>query len=139
MSIKMTVGISGAESGEEFDFAASLAAIAEQDVNTILVKNKEYGDSWKSRGGIGAYMMLARKIDRIENQVKKLNYDIFKAINTDTREEGIIDDIRDLRAYLLLVETQLKQKPKVLNKTEHLVPGVKEFVSHGYTPEINED
>jgi hypothetical protein len=52
-------------------------------------------------------MMLARKWDRIENQAKKENYDIFETIRKDPREEGIIDDIRDLRRYLLLVEAEM--------------------------------
>ena len=49
-------------------------------------------------------MMLARKWDRIENQVTKEGYDIFKTINNDPSSTGILDDIRDLRRYLLLVE-----------------------------------
>jgi len=34
-------------------------------------------------------MMLARKWDRIENQVKKENYDVFETILKDPRQEGI--------------------------------------------------
>ena len=68
---------------------------------------QDYGDSWKKRGGIGAFMMLARKWDRIENQVNDSNYDIFLALEEDGRQEGLIDDIRDLRRYLLLVEAEM--------------------------------
>ena len=68
---------------------------------------KSYGDSWKKRGGIGAFMMLARKWDRIENQSNDYTYDIFLALEEDQRPEGLIDDIRDLRRYLLLVEAQI--------------------------------
>ena len=50
-------------------------------------------------------MMLARKWDRIENQVTKSGYDIFRTIANDPSDTGILDDIRDLRAYLLLVES----------------------------------
>ena len=49
-------------------------------------------------------MMLARKWDRIENQVKNHGWDIFATVKKDTRPEGILDDIRDLRRYLLLVD-----------------------------------
>ena len=52
-------------------------------------------------------MMLARKWDRIENQVNDSNYDIFLALEEDGRQEGLIDDIRDLRRYLLLVEAEM--------------------------------
>jgi len=57
-------------------------------------------------------MMLARKWDRIENQVGKNNYDVFKTIKDDLTDTGILDDIRDLRRYLLLVEAHVTSKPK---------------------------
>ena len=38
----------------------------ESDIETLVEKEDDYGDSWKRRGGIGAFMMLARKWDRIE-------------------------------------------------------------------------
>ena len=55
-------------------------------------------------------MMLARKWDRIENQCKKDGYDIFKTIAKDPSNTGILDDIRDLRRYLLLVESHTTDK-----------------------------
>lgn len=78
--------------------------IVEQDVDELVEAEKSYGNSWRKRGGIGAFMMLARKWDRIENQVRCHNFDIFSAIRNDTRPEGIMDDIHDLRRYLILVE-----------------------------------
>lgn len=84
-----------------------LNEVVQKDVESLHVSEKSYGDSWKRRGGVGAYMMLARKIDRIENHVKKLGYDVFAAISSDMRPEGIIDDIRDLRRYLALVEAEM--------------------------------
>ena len=75
------------------------------DVEILKEAEKSYGTSWKQRGGIGAFMMLARKWDRLENQVKKNNYDVFESALQDQRPEGILDDIRDLRQYLLLVES----------------------------------
>jgi hypothetical protein len=56
---------------------------------------------------VGAFMMLARKWDRLEKQTNDFGYDLFAAINDDTRDEGILDDIRDLRRYLLLVESHM--------------------------------
>ena len=78
--------------------------IVSTDVSELEKAEKSYGDSWRRRGGVGAFMMLARKWDRIENQVKAENYDIFSSYKKDSREEGILDDIQDLRRYLLLVE-----------------------------------
>lgn len=68
--------------------------------------NKDYGDSWRRRGGVGAFMMLARKWDRIETQLKNNppQWDVLQQLEIDDRPEGLIDDIRDLRRYLMLVE-----------------------------------
>lgn len=88
--------------------------VAKQDVESLHKSEQEYGSSWKKRGGVGAFMMLARKWDRIEKAMEeKYGYDIFKAIQEDTRIEGIIDDIRDLRRYLLLVEAEMSGRAKV--------------------------
>ena len=71
---------------------------------------QSYGDSWKQRGGVGAFMMLARKWDRLEKQVTEYNYDVFQAAAEDMREEGILDDICDLRRYLFLVEAEVRMR-----------------------------
>ena len=55
----------------------ALEEVAFYDVEALVNAEKSYGNSWKKRGGMGAFMMLARKWDRIENQVKKFKYDIF--------------------------------------------------------------
>ena len=75
------------------------------DAEELEIKEQTYGDSWRQRGGVGAFMMLARKWDRIENQCAKEGYDIFAVLEGRLRiQDGLIDDIRDLRRYLLLVE-----------------------------------
>ena len=81
--------------------------LASLDTLKLNEAEKSYGDSWKQRGGVGAFMMLARKWDRLEKQVTEYHYDVFHAIEQDAREEGIIDDIRDLRRYLFLVEAEI--------------------------------
>ena len=95
----------------------SLQSIADSDVVALQEAEKSYGDSWRKRGGVGAFMMLARKWDRIENQVKARQYDVFGAIEADRRADGIMDDIQDLRRYLMLVEehmsTDLSQLPRI--------------------------
>lgn len=84
-----------------------LEQVVTNDVLGLKKAQQSYGDSWKKRGGAGAFFMLARKWDRLELQVRKQNYDVFTAAEEDKRSEGIIDDIRDLRRYLLLVESEL--------------------------------
>lgn len=98
--------------------------VAQGDVDSLKESEKSYGDSWKRRGGIGAFMMLARKWDRLENRVRQQplsqvwdkscsvgqngdRFDIFEHCRVDPRKEGVIDDIRDLRRYLVLVEAEL--------------------------------
>jgi hypothetical protein len=93
---------------QEFsDIIVKVNEIAHEDVQKLHEAEKSYGNSWKQRGGVGAFMMLARKWDRIENQTQREKYDIFQTIRIDSREEGVIDDIRDLRRYLLLVEAEM--------------------------------
>ena len=91
-------------------FTKFLDKVTQEDAYFLKKAFESYGDSWKKRGGIGAFMMLARKWDRLENQTKKFNYDIFEAIESDPHPEGILDDIGDLRRYLFLVEAEIRGK-----------------------------
>lgn len=83
-----------------------LEKLALNDVATLKEKGRTYGDSWKKRGGVGAFMMAARKWDRIENICGGACYDIF-VVGGENRG-GILDDIADLRAYLLLIEEYVR-------------------------------
>lgn len=83
-----------------------LDVVLEADKQGLLLAEKSYGDSWKRRGGTGSFMMLARKWDRIENQCKGESYDVFEALANYPGDDGLIDDIRDLRRYLVLVECE---------------------------------
>ena len=95
--------------------------IAQSDLLQLIESEKSYGDSWKQRGGTGAFMMLARKFDRIEKQSKSVNWDIFEAATVYNGEEGMLDDIGDLRRYLLLVEHYIRHNassPEALTTQE---------------------
>lgn len=70
-------------------------------IQTLVRKDDSYDSSWKKRGGVGAFMMLARKMDRIEAACGRNHWDIFAAIMKDP--DKLIDDIDDLIGYLLLV------------------------------------
>ena len=92
------------------DFIRKLRGLCEADIVCLDEKDREYGISWKKRGGIGAFMMLARKWDRIENLVQKHGWNIFEAcrkMHSEDNIESTLDDIRDLRRYLLLVEMEV--------------------------------
>ena len=99
-----------------------LEQVAEADLARVRRKEARYQGSWKKRGGPGAFMMLARKWDRIENQVEDTvvepinphgtmteaaQYDILQHVAIGGHPDGLLDDIRDLRCYLLLVEAEL--------------------------------
>jgi hypothetical protein len=81
--------------------------VAQADLHALQRAEQSYGDSWKRRGGVGAFMMLARKFDRIEHQSEKHGWDVLEAGRVFSGETGLLDDIRDLRRYLLLVEQEI--------------------------------
>jgi len=96
------------DKNDKFAYHKYMEAITVTDIAEVREKDISYGASWKKRGGIGAYMMLARKMDRLEELVKP-SYDIFKKIEDDmTGKDGtVLAEIRDLRRYLLLVEAEM--------------------------------
>ena len=89
--------------------------VAQQDLQALQRAEQSYGDSWKRRGGVGAFMMLARKFDRIEHQSEKHGWDVFEAGRVFSGETGLLDDIRDLRRYLLLVEQEILTQDKIVD------------------------
>lgn len=98
----------------EFPWLGELNGIAAEICVTLHDKESSYRGSWQKRGGIGAFMMLARKWDRIESISKSMPgcpYDIFRAVELDAGE--ISDDIRDLIGYLLLVLSKIQADRKV--------------------------
>jgi len=96
---------------KELNHLRYIGPIAQEDVDHINYKEKTYRGSWKKRGGTGAFMMLARKWDRIENIMQDYqSYDLFKLAEEQEwsgEDSSILAEIRDLRRYLLLVESQM--------------------------------
>jgi hypothetical protein len=88
--------------------------LGQQDTEVLQQKDKSYGSSWRKRGGIGAFMMLCRKWDRLEKMCEGAGYDIFQLIRDHNEEfpnpeddNHILAQVRDLRRYLLLVDSWL--------------------------------
>jgi hypothetical protein len=107
-----------AKSSDERFYLDLIGMVGVTDIDVIRRKEQEYGASWKKAGGIGAFMMLARKWDRIKQRVSVRieatdtapaanRENILEHIRADRRQERIIEDIRDLRGYLLLVEAEM--------------------------------
>lgn len=88
-----------------------LDQVAKEDVCHLMKKEATYRGSWKRRGGVGAFMMLARKWDRLEPMMEcdNIRYDVFKAIALEPSgtDGSALAEIRDLRRYLLLVEAEM--------------------------------
>ncbi len=97
----------------------AIRKLAEHDVHVLAEKGRTYGDSWKMRGGVGAFMMMARKWDRIENISKAADWDVIGVGVADTG--GILDDIADLRRYLLLVEQEARTVREAQQQSKDLV------------------
>ena len=83
-------------------FAAALAVMTE--------KGRTYGESWKARGGRGAWYTLVRPLDRLTKIVEEDHQgDIFAAVEAGASggDGTALDALRDLRNYLTLVETEM--------------------------------
>lgn len=88
-----------------------LFEIGRRDAAKLEQSHGKYGDSWRKRGGWEAFANLSRKWDRIERAAAMHDFDIFRAIEGGAASDGtvdgkdsLLDDIGDLRRYLLLVE-----------------------------------
>lgn len=82
----------------------ALNDLAHGCVDIAVAKDREYGASWCIRGGIGAWFTTVRKFDRIINQLKLVEnnlWDIRGDVNsTEALEETLLDAVN----YLLLIE-----------------------------------
>lgn len=95
-----------------------LQSVADLDVRELRRKEETYQGSWKQRGGIGAFMMCARKWDRLESilqRIESYKYDIFVGIQNDPygKDGSALAEIRDLRRYLLLIEAEMAARGTV--------------------------
>lgn len=86
--------------------------VTREDSEGLHEAFKHYGDSWKKRGGQGAFLTLVRPWDRMHLALANLErvgrkWDIFYAIANLTFRDGVIDNVRDLRRYLTLVEAEM--------------------------------
>lgn len=97
--------------------------ILREDVKFVNQRNQTYGSSWKKRGGVGAFMMLARKYDRM----RQMNG------GTVAYTPTIAEDHMDLRCYLLLVLSERLFGTDVV-PVEDTIPYVAIGTSHTTAP-----
>lgn len=86
-----------------------LHQVTQSDIEVLKHKELTYEGSWKKRGGVGVFMMLARKWDRLENMLKANRYDVFDTILAAPHgtDGSVLAEVRDLRRYLILVEAEM--------------------------------
>lgn len=117
--------------------------VAQEDAEGLRKAHQDYGSSCLKRGGVGLFMMLARKWDRLENLLSKSGagqWNILEAIKQDSRPEGIIDDIRDLRRYLNIVEAEARAQgcsSAISKSRDNLSPPTSSVAPFGYNPQID--
>ena len=127
----------------ELDF---IEIVSKEDHDHLREKAKSYGDSWKRSGGRSSWFMLKRKMDRLENMLNKYpkdmkealaHQDVFEKIKQDPSgtDGTVLAEIRDLRRYLLLVESEMMNQkiisPFVFEKDDESL--------HAKQPELWED
>lgn len=99
-----------------------LDEVAQRALDQLQSKERHYRGSWKKRGGTGAFHMLARKWDRIENMCSDNDYDIFTDMGSG--EDGsLIAEVRDLRSYLMLVEAEYLAREHANAETQRMSRG----------------
>jgi hypothetical protein len=85
-----------------------LGAVVADAVGLIREKSLTYQDSWKRRGGPGAWFTVVRPWDRLETIVAQHGGDIFAAIEADTtgRDGSALACVRDILNYMILIEAE---------------------------------
>jgi hypothetical protein len=78
-------------------------------IETIEIKDRAYGSSWKSHGGFSAFFNLDRKYSRVQNMAKDSDWDIFTAMALNPTDGP--DALRDLIAYALLILSETYDPP----------------------------
>jgi len=111
-----------------------LERVMKEDLTTICHKENTYRGSWKKRGGIGAFFVAFRKVDRLEHIVAQHGYDIFTALDEDPSgaDGSALAELRDLRCYLTLIEAEIISRNQMVwaevqaEPAEPLRPGTPE-------------
>jgi hypothetical protein len=113
--------------GQAGSMEEAISTVAASDVEGLIKAQAEYGDSWKKRGGSGAYLTIVRPLDRLDILAGKpasngIPYDIFQhCLDAKDGDSGVLNAVRDLRRYLILVEAHLVSQGHELPKQRHNV------------------
>jgi len=102
-----------------------LRDILNEGVDLVKKKDAEYGASWCKRGGVGAFFTIWRKIDRLEEQLKRVQYNILDISVDEDSTESLDETIRDTILYLALALEKRKafRQLRLNSNTENFRPG----------------
>lgn len=79
-----------------------MQALQDETLALCRKKDAEYGASWCRRGGVGAFFTVWRKADRLEEQLKKVDFNLFDVSDDPNSTESLDETIRDFANYLYL-------------------------------------
>lgn len=87
-----------------------LQVVVDDMVGLLRLKTQTYGDSWKRRGGPGAWFTTVRPWDRLETIVGRHGGDVFAAIEADPsgKDGSALACVRDVMAYMILIEAHAR-------------------------------
>lgn len=77
--------------------------LQDETLATCRKKDAEYGASWCKRGGVGAFFTVWRKADRLEEQLRMRDFNLFDVSDDPNSTESLDETIRDFANYLYLV------------------------------------
>lgn len=123
---------------DEFAYRKLLLKVAEANARFVLKKDTEYGGSWKKRGGHSAAENIMRKVDRLVVQLEAHGWDIFKALQDKSTSESLIDTMRDLSAYLLLVEAEMIVQGVVASVKQQPIARTEQKNPFGYDQQLED-
>lgn len=99
------------------DFEA-MKALQDQVWELCKKKDSEYGASWCKRGGVGAFFTVWRKVDRLEEQLKKADFNMLDITEDADSTESLDETMKDLANYLYLV-LEKRQAARIAAKRLH--------------------
>lgn len=96
----------------DMEYMNRLDDVAGDAVALIREKTETYGDSWKRRGGPGAWFTTVRPIDRLEGIMSRHGGDIFAAIEAqpDGPDGSALACVRDIMNYCILIEAHARAR-----------------------------
>lgn len=112
--------------------------IAQECIDMCEHKDKQYGSSWRARGGPGAFFATIRKLDRFDVQAKSKGYDVFNVSDADDAVESFDDTLRDIVNFMLLILESRENVKKIEHEQDRQVSEAMIPKARGIIDELHE-